>query len=307
MRRLWTLLVGVILGCMILQPASAQTNYLTQNEYQDLLIRYSILMGAEDLTAKLETLAYDEWELMYESTPSKGELAKAITDLEKLSQEDAGKSVTSAYNLNIAQAIDPTVTVDGEFEPRYPNVSTNGAYWLWIYPSAYLFAPGGDEAGIQDERCNEHVEAGLRIGHTITWVSAIGLQAICDSVVVALGAGGSFPGSCIAAAVGWEIVAAEEEILKVCEVQTGNADSAEIEAAYENSRTILNEANNMTAILDDETNFTDDIELAAHETAIKKQLTIIKRKLNRQEAKLDKVIQLLLTPQGKRPGWNKKK
>ena len=112
---------------------------------------------------------------------------------------------------------------------------------------------------------------------------------------------------------------ASQELLTACEVQTGNVDSAEIEAAYENTRTILYEVN-------DETKFTDDNELAAHETAIKNaisahetaikgviakhdaeikaQLSLIQDSLTQQNAKLDKIIKLLKTPQGKRPDWN---
>jgi hypothetical protein len=78
----------------------------------------------------------------------------------------------------------------------------------------------------------------------------------------------------------------------------------------------LDKANTIETNLDDGTRFTDDDELAAHETAItnavsthdteiKEQLTLIQNQLTQQQAQLDEIIKLLTTPQGRRPNWNK--
>jgi hypothetical protein len=211
--------------------------------------------------------------------------------------------------------IDPNATVPGEFEPRYPDVDPNssscitnptGCYGSYIFLPSLLgfFAPDSGEAGIQDDRCNEHAEAVERINHRNLHELAIAAQAACDTASL-----GVELIACPAAGAAWLLDNASQELVTACEVHTGNVDSAEIEAAYENSRTILYE-------LGDETKFTDDGELATHETnikgaisthdaEIKEQLTLIQDQLTQQQAKLDKIIKLLNTPQGKRPNWNK--
>jgi hypothetical protein len=311
MKKFWQSIIITSLTFLMLQPVVASAEEVSLAEYQDLMLRFSIIMGAEDLTAQLAALTYEEWQQLYDATPSKGDLPKAITDLEKLAQDAAAKSGIYAEGPMTPQAIDPSIAVAGEFEPRYPDLSTSGSYWLYIYPSIYLFLPDGDEAGFQDDRCNEHAEAIARGAHIVAHGLAIAAQVTCDASpdIVSIG-------TCALSGTAWGVDFAAEEILVACEVQTGNVDSAEIEAAYENTRTILDEANYMSTILDDETNFTDDDELAAHESAIKntmssqhralnKKLTEIKNQLDQQQAQLDEIIRLLNTPQGKRPSWNK--
>jgi hypothetical protein len=312
MKHLWQSIIVVSLVFLMLQPVVARAGEVSLAEYQDYLVRYTILLGAEDVTAKLEKLTYEEWQQLYEATPSKEKYAKVITELEKLTLDAANEAGISS-GLLMPQAIDLDVTVTGEFEPHYP--PWDGVYAAFAFPSVYMFLPDGDEHGFQDDRCNEDIEAGLRMGHTVTWGLAIAAQATCDVVGVVGGVGGSNPLACIAAGVFWGVLAAEEEVLKVCEVQTGNVDGAEIEAAYENTRTLLDKANKMTTNLNNETNFTDDGELAEHEKAIKdtissqhralnQQLTLIKNQLTQQQGQLDEIIMLLNTPQGTRPKWN---
>ena len=315
MKQLRQTLIATSLLFLTLQPVVALANEVSLAEYQDFMVRYSILMDAGDVTAKLKALTQEEWQQLYDLTPSKGELAEAIIDLEALAQDAAARAGTTTEGLIMPQAIDPNVTVMGEFEPRYPDVDKNSiacitspstCYGAYIFPSTLLFLPDSDEPGIQDDRCKEHQEAIARESHIHFHGLAILAQVACDI---------SFLG-CAASGVASGLDFAAEEFLVACEVHTGNVDGAEIEAAYENSRTVLDKANSMTTILNTETNFTDDAELAAHETAITStmssqhralnaELTLIKNQLTQQQAQLEEVIRLLNTPQGKRSDWNK--
>ena len=325
MKKIWQLVIITSLFLIMLLPAAVQAGNINLAQYQDLLIRYSMLIGADDVTAQLQAMTREQWQHLYDLTPSKKKFAKAITALENLAQETAENAGPPGGNWITPRFIDPNVTVAGEFEPSYPDVDPNsdfcttsaaGCYGNYIHIPSLLgfFAPDSGEPGIQDNRCNEQSEAIERENHLNLHGIAIAAQAACDSASL-----GVELVACPAAGAAWALDNASQELLTACEVQTGNVDSAEIEAAYENTRTILYEVN-------DETKFTDDNELAAHETAIKNaisahetaikgviakhdaeikaQLSLIQDSLTQQNAKLDKIIKLLKTPQGKRPDWN---
>lgn len=102
-------------------------------------------------------------------------------------------------------------------------------------------APGGfwfDLLGVlglaNDERCDPDFEAGLTTVLDIAKIAAIVAQAACDSIVVILGEGTTAP-FCVIAGIANEVAWAAEFILKQCQVEQARVDSAEIEAAYENS------------------------------------------------------------------------
>jgi hypothetical protein len=300
------------LASLLFPAIAVGADEVSLSEYQDILIGYAVFAGAEGSAAQLEALTDEEWQQLYDLTPSPERLAKAINRL----QIAARDSVTDDQ-LVVSQAIDPNVTVMGEFEPDYPNTdrsseecitSPDTCYAFYIQPAALLqfFAPDSGEAGIHDNRCDEEAEADARTTHIDLHVLAIGAQFLCDTAFVL----------CAGAGAAWGLDFAAEEFVVACEAQTGNVDGAEIEAAYENTRTILDQANGMTSILSNETNFTDDAELASHEStilgtltsqhdALNAQLISIKTQLARQQTQLRRITKLLNTPPGRRPKWNK--
>ena len=56
--------------------------------------------------------------------------------------------------------------------------------------------------------------------------------------------------------------------------------------------------------MEDETNFTDDAELAEFHAAMKAEFDTLNERLDGQQQQIDLIIELLITPQGKRNGWN---
>lgn len=93
--------------------------------------------------------------------------------------------------------------------------------------------------------------------------------------------------------------------LELCAYQDNNIDSAEIQAGYQNSVSILNDlADHDTSVLD---------AISTHDGDIKAYLDILDGKLDQQAGMLEKVlenqiliIKLLNTPQGRRPDWPNK-
>ena len=296
MKRIRKFLVVVGFALFATEPAVVLAEEPTLTEFQDLLYQYSVFLGAETVTDQLETFDHDQWQQMYDMTPSKEAYAEAITNVLTAFQDAATAEFITP------QAFSPLMVVTGEFEPRYPDVDKSspecGATILVDCYGEYIdganavgfFDPGGDELGFQDDRCNEHQEGVARGGHVIQHALALTAHAICDAApslanVVA----------CPLAGVNNGLDYAIEELIVACEAHTGNVDGAEIEAAYENTRTILDKTNDILdlagAIETDEVNFTDDEELTAHEAAIKQELTALEIAMKKEITALDNATQ----------------
>lgn len=321
MKITWRYVVTICFAFLVLDSAGAEAEEVTLREYQDVIVRYSTLMGAKELTPQLEALTNEQWQMLYDVTPSKDELVQAITHLENSAQEAGEQAEIGIAAQPLAIGID--VVVDGEFEPRYPDVDTGSDICIASADECYAvfmnrttlfflpFVPDDDEIGLQDDRWEEQQEASARGIHENLHNSAILFQVICDASLDFVSVV-----TCGVAGAAWELDRISEQYLQSSEAHTGNIDSAEIEAAYENTRTILDKANDMSAILDDETNFTDDDELEAHRSnitstmtsqhrSLNDKLTLINNKLDQQQTQLDEIIRLLNTPQGLRSEWNK--
>ena len=73
---------------------------------------------------------------------------------------------------------------------------------------------------------------------------------------------------------------ASEIVLQQCNYQTALVDSAEIEAAFENTVAIIGTSNDIDTVINDPTNFTSDAELAIVQTQLTVHDTDIKNNLN---------------------------
>ena len=101
--------------------------------------------------------------------------------------------------------------------------------------------------------------------------------------------------------------------MEMCEFHDGKVDAAEIEAAYENSASLVRDLDaldgrvrGMRGRLE-----THDTEIKDEFTAIKAELAALQAQLGQQATMLDavlanqaEIIELLNTPQGQRPDWN---
>lgn len=310
--------------CLCL-PATLFAAEPTLAEYKDSLIQYSILIGAHNAAERLEALPEESWQFLYSTDANKEELVGVVLDLQRITNEKRGKNVK---NPSMLQSIDTSVQVDGEFEPKYPDTDEDSstcagmasACYAWYIRHDVLGIPNGlftddtDEPGIQDDRCDEQMEAVLNGSYDSVYEMAIASQAACDSSLDAF----AWATCGLITLPLWELVHETEQRLRVCGLHGGNVDSAESEAAYENTRTILDVANsieNETEIIEttitNKENFTDDVELNSHNAEVlsaisdlNDRLTVIEGKLDVQQTQLGLVIELLETPQGRRPDWN---
>ena len=98
-----------------------------------------------------------------------------------------------------------------------------------------------------------------------------------------------------------------------CEFHDGKVDAAEIEAAYQNSASLVRDV----GVLDDRVRGmrgrleSHDTEVKGEFTAIKAELAALQAQLGQQATMLEAVLanqqvvlELLNTPQGQRPDWN---
>lgn len=100
--------------------------------------------------------------------------------------------------------------------------------------------------------------------------------------------------------------------LELCAYQGNNIDSAEIQAGYENSVSLLYDlADHDTAVLDAIS--THDGDIKAYLDSLDGKIDSLDGKIDQQAAQLEKVlenqaliIKLLNTPQGRRPDWPNK-
>ncbi len=323
----------VSLACLTasLIPGIVNADDPTLSEYREALIQYSILIGTVETTQKLEALPDESWQFLYDTDPSRQNLVEVVKDLQGIMESHSGTPLKGKSDGMVLQSIATDVTVEGEFEPKYPDSDQSSETcatmaspcYGWYIRRDILGIPNflfqdepGSESGIQDDRCDEQIEAVLNRSYDDRYSLAIMSQAACDATPDV----GAWAVCGLTTLPLWELVHGTEQKLRVCDLHGGNVDSAETEAAYENTRTILEQSNAIMAdtadirtVINNEALFADDAELLQHEEAVlsaisslNDKLETIDGKLDAQQARLDLIVELLETPQGNRPGWNEK-
>lgn len=134
-------------------------------------------------------------------------------------------------------AAPPLTAAAGPYPPDYPSGLGYDAFVASLFGLGLLADTNGD-GKTNDERCAANGVAAANITLTGLTETSIALQAACDSITVILGEGSNLP-ACIAAGIANAATEANETVLRQCDYQDGNVDSAELEAAYENSRDII--------------------------------------------------------------------
>ena len=310
----------------VLPTFDARAESISVEQYKEVLTDLAHIIGGETAAQKLHAMNDEQWAVLYEHDTAKENLVNQVSNIKRVSGNDPFSKKISL----IPQAIAVETFVDGEFEPRYPPTDPNTevcygsaagcyAHYIdgWPVKTLFFISPiiDGDEIGKQDDRCDEELENTVRQIHFDRHIAAIHLQAICDWMVDVVNVA-----ACEAAAVAYALDFNAEEYLGVCEVHGGNIDGAEIEAAYENTRTILDKSNSIMSdtgaiktdaasirtTIETESNFTDDSELSIHNTEVLDAISALDGRLTILEGKLDVISELLNTPQGKRPDWNEK-
>ena len=260
--------------CLLLLAAPsvtmAQATDVSLADVQYALKSHMELIGRPDVVQKLEQLEEEAWQVLYDAMPAKGQYLDAVATLQSPdpAARTASPSTTAAAGVAGAAA--------SSFPPAYPSGADYNAYRATLPGLGLLFdSPDvGTESGnsLENERCDANGEGGLRIATHALIFATIAADATCAGV-------GTF--SCIAYGVAAAASYASEVALSQCGYQTALVDSAEIEAAFENTVAIIGTVNDIDAITSNELNFTSDAELAVlhnqlttHDTDIKAALDV---------------------------------
>lgn len=237
-------------------------------DYQAAMINYIELVGSKDLQQRFNALTQEDWEFLYQATPDRGEFIEATVTMQSLAGSDGRIErplpAMQKYSATVQSAVAPSTL----FAPAYPS-GGNYNTWTATMPGLGLLIDSpdiGTETGtaLNDERCDANAEAGTLIALSTLSAVAIAADTVCNSTPSPFE-----PAACIPAGVANAAVLATEIVLWQCGYQTALVDSAEIEAAFENTVQLIGTVNHVDVMIHDETNFTDDSELAVHDDDIK--------------------------------------
>ncbi len=210
------------------------------------------------MQSMVSQLSNEELEFLFDSVPDPGVLANTLAGL------DAPPAVVETQSGNVTTLGLPAST----FPPPYPTGTNYNVFTATLAGMGALSDSNGD-GRLNDERCSADFEA----LHSILLATAKTIDGTAGLACHALLEG--FDAACfVAAAVSFAFLIAEETILSQCGLQDALVDSAEIEAAFENTLAI--HAN-----------------LDTHDEDIKQVLLTVK-------AAQRQILRLLLTPQGRR-------
>ena len=172
-------------------------------------------------------------------------VALAVTgSLPSIARALTGAAFGRATNLIIPPS--PSTTASAEFG-KYNTAYPNGAgYDTFVDTLDNLPAIGGDtylrdvdgDGSLANERCNENAIGSLWIAQETLAVARIAEEAIASSILEPTNAG-----AFLIWAVNSEAELATKIIADQCGFQDSLVDSAEIEAAYENTETIIDQLN----------------------------------------------------------------
>ena len=201
-------------------------------------------------------------------------LMKVISFCNEQTLEDHVSAVPH-YLSNLTSNI-----VDTSFPPDYPSGSSYDTF-IATLPGLGLLDNG------KENRSDSNAVAATWIVIDTLQVTAIGLQGVCDSAP----SGDIVEGNVLAcppAALAWEAVQATQIVLDQVNFQDDEINGAEIEATFENSKTIIDNTANIYERLEE------------HDADVKALLAEIKAGIDRNHKAILEAIRLLNTPPGRR-------
>lgn len=255
-----------------LAAEQAQAN-ISFSDFQTTMLDHIDMVGSPSLQQRFAELTYADWEFIYDSFADKAAFMEGTRAMQSLDLSNGRfKEPLHGTEKLDDPLLDPFTTqalmAAMTFVPAYPSGGTYDAFTATM-PGLGLLSDSpdvGTEVGtaLNDERCDTNGEAGALIA-----LGALKVTAEIGNTACSATPSPFEPAVCIPAGVLNEAVIADEIVLSQCSYQTALVDSAEIEAAFENSVELIGTVNNVDVIINDETNFTDDAELATHDSDIK--------------------------------------
>ncbi len=199
--------------------------------------------------------------------------------MQKLFSKKFVGSITAVISMLLVLSVAQADGLSGiPFDPDYPAGPSYDTFSATLEGFGLVSDADGD--GIQNDRCSADGEATQQIVLGTEKVALAIASNVCDADPEPISKAVCF-GVNLALE---ELVVATEINIAQCDHQDGSVNAAEIEAGFENTVTLLDDL------------FIHDANLDQHDTDIK----II---LSRMEGKIDELILLVQTPEGKRPLW----
>ncbi len=211
---------------------------MAPDAFRQVLIKLALVLEAvagptDNLPERIAGLSDEEMSYICSVFPNQ----QAVT--ESVGQLYAGLDVGEATKPNGADPRHIVGTLEPPFPPAYPDGVAYDIFTLTLDDTGLLTDTDGD-GELNNERCIANGGAQMLIALAATKVAAELADAGCQLIVVVAGEGGSVNVvACASALVLREIVAGVEIAISQCTFQDGQVDSAEIEAAYENSVIIV--------------------------------------------------------------------
>lgn len=264
--RLVTGVTALFLAFLSLSGAASAKSAMSVQEFRMVLLDWAEIVDSarpgqsgSQIGSMIARLNDEELEILMDSVPDPGALADTLASL------DAAPAAVETQTSGVTTSGLPAAT----FPPPYPSGPSYQVFTATLSGMGALSDSNGDGL-LNDERCSADFEA-LHSILLATAKAADGtLNLVCDGNLEPISRAICFGG----AAIAFAFLVAEETILSQCSLQDALVDSAEIEAAYENSLAI--HAN-----------------LDTHDEDIKQVLLTVK-------AAQRQILRLLLTPQGRR-------
>ncbi len=282
--------------------AFAQADY---ESFRQDLIEFVEMHGTDAnanvaLVAKIRTWSFEELQAYHSALSDPSLFAKA-NELAKATQDRQEKLELQPSRSQLAA---PAFAPVSGSTPDYPSGGNYATYTATLPGLGILLA------GAQN-RTDARAVGGALIAFDVLEFLAITAQAVCDAAL--LGA----PVACPLAGIANAAARADQIVLQQADYQDALIDGAEIEAAFENSKLIIGQANALSTELATHdadikgqlTTHDTDIkgQLTTHDTDIKALLANVQAGVDANGARLDillarqlEVVRLLHTPQGQR-------
>lgn len=216
---------------------SGKTTSITDlADFRETFLTLAILLdgvsssGTLGLERGVEQLTDEELRILYDVYPDRQAFAARVESMVKafLTPTPAKPFVEKGYSgVN-----------RGAFTPGYPVGSSYDTLTATLPGFGLLSDSSDPDSDLNNERCDANGEAEALIVAKALEAAGIAAQALCDSIIVALG-NGTNTAACVAAGIAHAATFAAEVVVDQCAYQDASVDGAELEAAYENSLALL--------------------------------------------------------------------
>jgi len=234
-RMLALVTISLLCAMLVSSASAAQTDPISPAEFREKFTEYMSWLDSntpqnQGLASKVQAMSDEEFQYLYDSFADPD--AFIVITEQVMAKAAQAQAASGPRGFTLQQALPATML----YSPAYPSGSVYDT-WVATLPGLGLLSDSDGDGSLANERCSTDGESGISIAAGTLTAAAIVGDVACNSIVVILGEGTNLP-ACIAAGILHEAELANDIVANQCSSQDGLVDSAEIEAAYENSKLI---------------------------------------------------------------------